>query len=126
MHSAKAAICAGMLVLMEEAGLAEAQVKGLLIDGGFGANIRPESAERIGLIPPGFAKHTKASGNAAGAGAAMMLLSKEALQAGADLARACATVELSAHPFFAEAYIDCMAFECPTTNWRPIRTSRTC
>ncbi len=108
---AKAAICAGILVLIEEAGIIPGQVDQVLIAGGFGSSIRPEAAEAIGLIPPGFASRTHAIGNAAGAGAAMMLLSDETRKAGARLAAACQTVELSTHPFFSDAYIDCMAFE---------------
>lgn len=107
---AKSAICAGMITLIEEAGLRPEDIDSLSIAGGFGARINVASAEAIGLIPPGFAAKSKAIGNAAGTGASMVLLS-EAVRAGsehlADLSR---TVELSTHPRFMEAYIDGMYF----------------
>ena len=108
---AKAAICAGMQVLMDAAGVDAEDVAELQIAGGFGNCIRPASAERIGLIPEGFARRTRAIGNAAGAGAAMMLLSDAHRRRGAALSAACQVVELSANPSFNDHYIDCMAFE---------------
>ena len=53
---AKSAIHAGMITLLQEAGIAPEKVKNMLIAGGFGSCIRPRSAERIGLIPKGFAE----------------------------------------------------------------------
>lgn len=107
---AKSAICAGMITLIEEAGLQPEDIASLVIAGGFGTRINVASAEAIGLIPAGFAAKSKAIGNAAGTGASMVLLS-EGIRADserlADIAR---TVELSTHPRFMEAYIDGMYF----------------
>lgn len=107
---AKSAICAGMLTLLSEAGLSPADVAELVIAGGFGSRVDVANAQRIGLIPPGFADKARAVGNAAGAGAAMTLLSDDMRQAGEQMPAVTRTVELSSHPGFMDAYIDGMFF----------------
>ncbi|MCL2812253.1 MAG: ASKHA domain-containing protein [Clostridia bacterium] len=108
---AKAAIHAGMRTLIHEAGLSPDQVETLLIAGGFGSCIDPASAERIGLIPPGFAAKARAIGNAAGMGASMALLSSAALGDTKTASSSIQIVELAANPFFMDAYIECMMFQ---------------
>ncbi len=107
---AKSAICAGMLTLLSEAGLQPEDVSELVIAGGFGSRIDVVSAQRIGLIPPGFADKARAIGNAAGAGAAMTLLSEDVRLAGEQMPAVTRTVELSSHPGFMDAYVDGMFF----------------
>lgn len=107
---AKSAICAGMMTLMEEAGMPPEQVEELVIAGGFGSKIDVASAEAIGLIPAGFAAKSKAIGNAAGAGAAMVLLSAPIREDTQRMGEATRTVELSTSPTFMDAYIDGMLF----------------
>ena len=107
---AKAAICAGMLTLMHEAGVEPDGVKTLYIAGGFGNFISARSAEAIGLIPAGFAAKAKAIGNAAGTGASMMLQNAEVLTLSETIARETSVVELSTSPFFSDAYIEGMLF----------------
>ena len=107
---AKAAICAGIETLLQEAGIAPESVGRLLLAGGFGNALRPECAERIGLIPPGFAAKTASVGNAAGAGAAQMLLSLPLLQESEAQSRLARTIELSADPRFMDAYVSGMLF----------------
>lgn len=107
---AKSAICAGMITLIEEAGLPPDQVTSLVIAGGFGARIDVASAEAIGLIPPGFAAKARAVGNGAGAGASMVLLSEAILRDSDRIAGVSRTIELSTHPRFTEAYVEGMFF----------------
>ena len=107
---AKSAICAGMITLMEEAGMGPEQVSELVIAGGFGSKIDVVSAEAIGLIPSGFAAKAKAIGNAAGAGAAMVLLSNAVREDTQRMGQVTRTVELSTHPTFMDAYVDGMMF----------------
>ena len=64
----KGAIAAGVQVLLDAYGVPCGQVGGLLLAGGFGSYIRPESAARIGLIPKELLPVTKAIGNAAAEG----------------------------------------------------------
>ena len=107
---AKAAVCAGILTLIGEAGLTPADIGTLYIAGGFGSFIDVRSAETIGLIPPGFAAKAVAVGNTAGAGASMVLLSSERRAAAEKLAVASRTVELSSSAAFMDAYVDQMMF----------------
>ena len=107
---AKSAICAGMRTLIAEAGLQAEAIAELVVAGGFGSRIDPVSAERIGLFPTGFAAKARAVGNAAGAGAAMVLLSDPIRREAEGMPAAVRTVELSSHPGFMDAYIDGMYF----------------
>lgn len=107
---AKSAICAGMLTLIRTAGLEPDDVESLVIAGGFGTRIDPACAEKIGLIPEGFAKKARAVGNAAGMGASMAALSAAARKDSEAASLACETIELAANPLFMELYVECMLF----------------
>lgn len=106
---AKAAICAGMLTLLHTAGLDDARIP-LKIAGGFGSFIGVRAAERVGLIPPGYAAMATAIGNAAGAGACMALLSRDLLAQSEALSLRTETVELATDKFFINAYTSNMLF----------------
>ena len=108
---AKSAICAGMKTLMHAAGVGPDDVDELIIAGGFGSFIRPESAERIGLIPGGFAKKARAIGNAAGAGASMALLSRACRDDSDSVYELAETIDLSTNKVFMEEYVNGMMFE---------------
>lgn len=108
---AKSAICAGMLTLVERAGLTGEQVGRLFIAGGFGSYISVENAVKIGLIPAELAGKTLVIGNAAISGAAMVLQSAAQRARSLVLAQAAQTVDLSTSPVFMERYVDCMMFE---------------
>ena len=107
---AKSAICAGMKTLIKEAGYGFDDIGELVIAGGFGSNINVKSAERIGLIPPGFADKAYAIGNAAGSGASMILLSDTLRIQSEQIKSYTKTLGLSTNPYFMESYIDGMFF----------------
>lgn len=110
---AKSAICAGILSLLHEAGVAPGAVSTLYLAGGFGSVIRPESAAAIGLFPAALAPKTVALGNAAGMGAILYLLSQEKAAQGDALAKEARTLELSTSDYFMEQYVENMLFETP-------------
>lgn len=107
---AKSAIYAGMMTLMQTAGYGCQDIGELVIAGGFGSNLDVRSAEGIGMIPPGFAKKAYAIGNAAGSGAAMILLSDTIREQSEEIDRLAATVELSTNAYFIDTYIMGMYF----------------
>lgn len=107
---AKAAVRAGIDVLLEEAGLAASDVACLYLAGGFGSAIRPGSAARIGLIPPELAGRVRVLGNAAGCGALRYVTEEGADGSSLSIIRRTRYVELSAHPGFTTAYVDRMCF----------------
>lgn len=106
----KGAIAAGIQVLLGSYGADFGQVGALLLAGGFGSYIRPESAARIGLIPAELLGVTKAIGNAAAQGAQAALVSVDARDRLAKLQKNMDYRELSGLPQFNDAYLDAMMF----------------
>ncbi len=106
----KGAIAAGVQVLLDTYGIPCEQVGGLLLAGGFGSYIRPESAARIGLIPRALLPVTQAIGNAAAEGARAALVSHEARERLAWLQDHMEYLELSGLADFNAAYMDAMLF----------------
>lgn len=66
---AKAAIAAGIEILLEKYGLTANQVERVVLAGGFGYYLNPEDAADIGLLPRGLEKKAAAGGNTALSGA---------------------------------------------------------
>ena len=106
----KGAIAAGVRVLLDSYGTDYSQISALLLAGGFGSFIRPESAARIGLIPAELLPVTRAVGNAAAQGAQEALVSSEARQRLNRLQRNMDYKELSGLPAFNNAYMEAMMF----------------
>lgn len=106
----KGAIAAGIRVLLDSYGAHFGQVGELLLAGGFGSYIRPESAARIGLIPAELLGVTRAVGNAAAQGALEALVSSDARSRLARIQKAMDYRELSGLPQFNDAYMDAMMF----------------
>ena len=107
---AKAAIAGGIQTLLDFCRLTPRDLDALCLCGGFGSSLHLQSAEHIGLIPPGTAGKAAALGNAALRGAAMALLCQEDRQKLAHIARQCRYIELSTDAAFMAHYIDAMTF----------------
>lgn len=108
---AKAAIAAGIGVLLEEADIKAEQVQSLMLAGGFGSRMNPVTAAAIGLIPRQLLPVTKAVGNAAGEGAVAALLSMTARERLEELKENMKYIELSTHKGFTDRFIEEMMFE---------------
>jgi uncharacterized 2Fe-2S/4Fe-4S cluster protein (DUF4445 family) len=107
---AKAAIATGWRILLEEAGLTEADVKQVLLAGSFGSYLSPASAIRIGLVPAVPVQRVVSAGNVAGEGAKMALLSLRERAGGLALLEEVRYVELSDRADFNDRFIDQLAF----------------
>jgi uncharacterized 2Fe-2S/4Fe-4S cluster protein (DUF4445 family) len=107
---AKAAIATGWRILLEEAGLAEDDVKQVLLAGSFGSYLNPASAIRIGLVPSVPARRVVAAGNVAGEGAKMALLSVRERAAALSLLEEVRYVELSDRADFNDRFVDQLGF----------------
>jgi len=107
---AKAAIAAGAETILEEAGVTAADVETLYLAGGFGAQIDPVSAARIGLFPEGAASKAVPLGNAAGMGACAVLCSQKARGDVTALRDRMKYVDLSSDVRFMMYYVDKMGF----------------
>lgn len=106
----KGAIAAGVKILMDAYGAKFEDIDGLLLAGGFGSFIRPESAARIGLIPAELLHVTRAVGNTAAKGAQIALVSQAARDKLAALQKDMKYYELSGLPAFNDAYMEAMMF----------------
>lgn len=113
-QNAKAAIAAGISVLIREAGLSSAQIGKVYLAGGFGSYLHIESAIAIGLLPKELSGRIYAIGNAAGAGAIHSLLSQEELYMSGRIAKTIRYLELSSRPDFVSEYTDNMFFDLNT------------
>ena len=78
--------------------------------GGFGSYLSVESAAAIGLIPPPLASRCKSIGNAALAGAAMLLRSTPLQAESEAMASQAKSVDLATSPLFVEQYMEQMLF----------------
>jgi len=107
---AKAAIRAGIEILLAEEGLTAGNIDRVLLAGAFGSYIDKAGALALGLLPPVPPERIVSVGNAAGAGARLAVLSAEARRRAVALAREVRHVELSARPDFQERFIDCLSF----------------
>ena len=108
---ATGAIRAGITLLLRQAGLAPADLKRVLIAGGFGSFIRRSHAQRIGLLPPGLGhERILYVGNASLSGARWALVSTRARRRAEELARLACHVELSQDPGFQMEFAEAMIF----------------
>lgn len=105
---AKAAIRAGIRILLEKAGIDESQVSRLYLAGAFGSYIRVESALATGLLPSLPVERVVAIGNCAGMGAAMALLSQDIRKEMEADSNAVRHVELAQELGFQEAFLEFM------------------
>ena len=110
---AKSAIRAGIETLMHTCGINAEQIDKFYIAGGFGKYLDAENAAKIGLFPQELVEKAVVLGNAAGAGASMILLSKQAQAESEQIAQEAQVTELSDSPVFMEKYMDYMMFETP-------------
>jgi uncharacterized 2Fe-2S/4Fe-4S cluster protein (DUF4445 family) len=105
---AKAAIYAGMELLLAELGAVPGDIDGLLLAGAFGNYIRRESAIRIGLIPTLDLDRVKSIGNAAGVGARLVLASAAERRRAEQIAQRVNHVSLSESDGFYERFAEAM------------------
>ncbi|MDL2237568.1 ASKHA domain-containing protein [Christensenellaceae bacterium OttesenSCG-928-K19] len=107
-QTAKAAVSAGVETLIHEMGIDKEEIKQVYIAGGFGNFMDVESARAVGLIPADLP--TQSVGNAAAAGASLVLLDDSFQQKAAAVKDVSGHTELGNNPFFMEKYVDNMYF----------------
>jgi uncharacterized 2Fe-2S/4Fe-4S cluster protein (DUF4445 family) len=102
---AKGAIRAGMEILMAHSQITARDIDEINLAGAFGTYLDPHNAVRIGLLPQIPLKRIRAIGNAAGAGARMMLASVDARSKSASLAEQVDYLELTVYPDFSKFFV---------------------
>jgi uncharacterized 2Fe-2S/4Fe-4S cluster protein (DUF4445 family) len=105
---AKAAIRAGIEILLKHAGITPAEIQMFIVAGAFGSYLHLPSAVKIGMFPDLPIERFSQVGNAAGAGARMMLVSKDARQMAERLHNELKYIELTARKDFQEIFLAAM------------------
>ena len=105
------AIRAGINILLKHAGLQTADLRSVLIAGGFGSFIRRNNAQRIGLLPADLdLRRVHYVGNVSLAGAKWVVLSTEAREQAEELAQQTRPVQLSTDRDFQREFAEAMIF----------------
>jgi uncharacterized 2Fe-2S/4Fe-4S cluster protein (DUF4445 family) len=105
---AKAALYAGVKLLMSRAGIEK--VDAIRLAGAFGSHIDAKYAMAIGLIPDCRLDKVGSAGNAAGTGARIALLNVAARREIESMVRRVEKVETAIEPQFQAFFVDAMAF----------------
>jgi len=105
---AKAALYAGVRLLMDRLGIDS--VDRIRLAGAFGSHIDVKYAMVLGLIPDCNLQQVSSAGNAAGTGALMALLDKDARTSIENIVRHIEKVETAVEPDFQQHFVEAMAF----------------
>ena len=112
---AKAALYAGIRLLMERMGIE--RVDRIRLAGAFGNHIEPKYAMVLGLIPDCDLKQVSSAGNAAGTGARIALLNHESRTEIEEVVRQVEKVETAVESKFQQHFVNAMAFPHKTDNF---------
>lgn len=104
----KAALYAGVRLLMDK--LEVTQIDRIRLAGAFGSHIDVKHAMVLGLIPDCPLDHVASAGNAAGTGARIALLNKEARQTIETVVRNIEKIETAVESKFQDYFVGAMAF----------------
>ena len=104
---AKAALYAGVKLLMERHGVAK--VERITLAGAFGSHIDPVYAMALGLIPDCPLDKVSSAGNAAGTGARIALLNAASRREIGEVVRRIEKVETAIEPAFQAHFVEAMA-----------------
>lgn len=107
---AKGAIAAGIDLMAAHLGIEIQQIQQVLLAGAFGSYIRPESACRIGLLPPVLLEKVRAVGNAAGSGSRRLACSRAELDRAQRIVDQAEFLELASIPGFQKSFAKNMEF----------------
>ncbi len=108
---ASGAIRAGIVTLLEYAGIRPEQLRSVYLAGGFGNYIRRRNAQRIGLLPGNVPRdRIRYCGNTSLAGAMLAVFSLKARERAEEIARQALHVDLSTIADFRWAFAEAMIF----------------
>lgn len=107
---AKAAVRAGIRLLMAKENITFDEIDALHLAGGFGNCLRPESAVRIGMLPEEMLGKIIPCGNSSLSGAQKALLLPDERRILQKIKENCTYIELSSDPAFNECFVEEMSF----------------
>jgi uncharacterized 2Fe-2S/4Fe-4S cluster protein (DUF4445 family) len=105
---AKAALYAGVKLLMDHIGTAT--VERIRLAGAFGSHINVRHAMVLGLIPDAVLEQVSSAGNAAGTGARIALLNLQSRETIENLVNNIEKIETAMETKFQDYFVDAMAF----------------
>ena len=112
---AKAAVRAGIDMMLLSCSLAPEQVDRVFIAGSFGAHLQVSSLITLGLLPDSFADRVEFLGNTSQSGAAAFLLNRQLRLDAASMVTEMKVLELSREPEFEKIFLHALAFpQCKT------------
>jgi uncharacterized 2Fe-2S/4Fe-4S cluster protein (DUF4445 family) len=116
---AKAALYAGIALLMERLGIDH--VDRIRLAGAFGSHIDVKYAMILGMVPDCDLAHVRSAGNAAGTGARIALLDWTSRPVIEALVRRIEKVETAIEPHFQQFFVDAMAIPHKTATYANLR-----
>jgi uncharacterized 2Fe-2S/4Fe-4S cluster protein (DUF4445 family) len=118
---AKAALNAGILLLMERLGVDK--VDRIRLAGAFGSHIDVKYAMVLGMIPDCVLSEVTSAGNAAGTGARIALLDSRSRQVIEDTVRRIEKIETAIEPRFQAHFVESMAIPHKTSPYTQLRAA---
>ncbi len=118
---AKAALYAGVALLMERLGIDH--VDRIRLAGAFGSHIDVKYAMILGMIPDCDLKQVRSAGNAAGTGARIALLDATSRGLIENLVRRIEKVETAIEPRFQHHFVEAMAIPHKSAAYRNLRSA---
>jgi uncharacterized 2Fe-2S/4Fe-4S cluster protein (DUF4445 family) len=115
----KAALYAGVRLLMERMGVAK--VDRIRLAGAFGSHIDVKYAMVLGMIPDCALDQVSSAGNAAGTGARIALLDQRSRREIEQLVRRVEKIETAVEPRFQEFFVEAMAIPHLTAPFERLR-----
>jgi uncharacterized 2Fe-2S/4Fe-4S cluster protein (DUF4445 family) len=116
---AKAALYAGIALLMERLGVDH--VDRIRLAGAFGSHIDVKYAMILGMIPDCDLSQVRSAGNAAGTGARIALLDATSRPVIEELVRRIVKVETAIEPRFQQLFVEAMAIPHKTAAYAQLR-----
>ncbi|MFO7965539.1 MAG: ASKHA domain-containing protein [Desulfobacterales bacterium] len=108
---AKSAISSGIDILLEEAGIEPDQLDRIIIAGGFGFSLNPDSLEAIGLIPSGTGPKVYFAGNTCLIGCVRLLRNIEYRRFIEKQMNRVSHLPIESRPDFMDRYVENMEFK---------------
>ena len=118
---AKAALYAGFRLLMDERGVD--RVERVILAGAFGSHIDTKHAMILGMLPDCDLSKVWSAGNAAGTGARIALLDREARAEIERVVRDVEKIETAVEPKFQEHFVAAMAIPHKTDRYETLRAA---
>ena len=106
----KAAVCAGIKMLLNSAGIDGNGLSRVYLAGGLGKGLNPASAAAIGLLPKELAQKTIAIGNSSLAGARTCAADEDKVKVCSEIAGRVKVLELTGSAEFFDLYTEAMSF----------------